>query len=95
MEPADRLEFTDEMLSLFDEEEGDVEFHLLARITLGGQPCAVFADPDDEEGLMIFSITIDPDGIETFNPVEDEDESEKVFYLYEAAFDDYSFGQAI
>ena len=27
-------------------------------------------------------------------PVMDEDESERVFYLYEAAFDDYEFGQA-
>ncbi|MCR4882725.1 MAG: DUF1292 domain-containing protein [Clostridiales bacterium] len=94
MNLKDSIVYTDENLSLFDEEEGEVEFHMVARVTLDGHQYAIFEDPEDEEGLLVFNAEMDEDDNETFNPVMDEDESERVFYLYEAAFDDYEFGQA-
>lgn len=93
MDLKDSIVYTDENLSLYDEEE-ELDFHMVARVTLGGHPYAIFEDPEDEESLMVFDIVEEEDGNETYNPVMDEEESERVFYLYEAAFDDYEFGQA-
>ena len=82
MNSKDSIVYTDEYYSLYDEEEGEVEFHMVARITLADKQYAVFEDPDDEESLMVF--TIEPD----------EEESERIFYLFEAAYDEYDFGEA-
>ena len=94
MNSKDSIVYTDEYYSLYDEEEGEVEFHMVARITLADKQYAVFEDPDDEESLMIFTSEPDEEDSESFQPVLDEEESERIFYLFEAAYDEYEFGQA-
>ena len=91
----DSIVYTDENLSLYDEEEGEIDFHMVGRITKDGRQYAIFEDPDDDEGLMVFYVDSTDDDNENFLPVEDEEESEQIFYLFEAAFDDYEFGSAI
>ena len=48
MNSKDSIVYTDEYYSLYDEEEGEVEFHMVARITLADKQYAVFEDPDDD-----------------------------------------------
>ncbi len=91
----DQIEYTDEYIPLFDDEDGnEIEFHMVARVTLGEISYAILEDPEDEEALMVFCVTCDEEGNESFEAVEDEEESEKVFYLFEACYDDYEVGQA-
>ena len=95
MAGKDRIEYTDERLTLTDEDGGDIEFHLVARIAWHGKDYAVLEDPEDEDGLMVFRVLPDEEGGERFEMVESETESEDIFYLYEACYSDYEVGEAI
>ncbi|MBQ9308148.1 MAG: DUF1292 domain-containing protein [Clostridia bacterium] len=91
----DTIVYTDEMLPLLDENAEEMPFHLVAHVTRNDKEYAVLEDPETEDGLMIFHVTPTEEGYEDFAPVESEEESEEIFYLFEAAFDDYEVGNAI
>ena len=91
----DRIDYTDEYLPLVDEDEEEVEFHLVARVTLHDRDYVVLEDPEDEDNLMVFACEKEEDGTENYTALDSEEESEEVFYLYEACFSDYEVGNAV
>ena len=91
----DTIVYTDETLPLLDENGEEMPFHLVARVSRNGKEYAVLEDPETEDGLMIFRVSPSEEGYEDFEPVDSEEESEEIFYLFEAAFDDYEVGNAI
>ena len=95
MDKQDRIDYTDDYLSLVDENGEETEFHMVARVTLRGRDYLVLEEPEDEESLIIFGCETDEDGFENYTALESEEESEEVFYLFEACYDDYEVGNAI
>ncbi len=91
----DRIVYTNDDVTLYDENDEEIEFHLVARITLHDTDYVVLEDPEDEDNLMIFYCVKEEDGTESYTAVDSEEESEEVFYLFEACYMDYEVGNAI
>ena len=80
----------------------DIAFDLLARLTRAGRQYVVLqevpeegAETDEEDVFVsIYEVTPAEDGGESLRFVEDEDESDEVFYLWQAENEDYEFCDA-
>ena len=90
----DLREPEDTVITLSDGEGGDYDFRLLARLEIDGIRYAVLEDPEEDGSVMIYRVTAGEDGSEAFEALETEEESERVFYLFQAEIEDYEFGEA-
>ncbi len=79
--------------TLVTEDDETIELEAEARIIMDGRIYLLLKDDEDEGGLMVFRIT-QQDGEEFISCVEDDRESEMVFYYYEACSEDYEFCDA-
>ncbi len=85
---------SDDRILLYDEDGEEIAFLPLGRLTLDGVEYALLEEEDDEGSVMVF--TVESDGEEdVYTPAEDEDESERIFYLFQAEADDYDIGPAV
>ena len=90
-----------ERIVLTSETGEDIEFNLLARLTRAGRQYVVLQEApeegdeaDEEVFVSIYEVTPAEDGGESLRFVEDEDESDEVFYLWQADNEDYEFCDA-
>ncbi len=84
---------TDDRILLYDENGEEMAFIPLGRLCLNGKEYALLEDEEDEGSVMVFTVEADG-GEDVYSPVEDEDECEEVFYLFQAESDDYEIGPA-
>ncbi len=83
----------DDRILLYDEDGEEAAFLPLGRLTLDGIDYALLEEEGDEDSVMVFTVEKE-DGEDVYLPVEDEDECERVFYLFQAEADDYEIGPA-
>ncbi len=81
-------------LFLTDDEGNEIEFRELGRIDLDGREYVFLEDPEDEGSVLVFRAE-DDSGEEVLSPVEDEDECENAFMMFQAEADDYEIGPAV
>lgn len=84
---------SDDRILLYDDDGEEMAFLPLGRLNLNGKEYALLEDEEDEGSVMVFTVETDG-GEDVYIPVEDEDESEEVFYLFQAEADDYEVGPA-
>ena len=75
---------TEEIIEMEDEDGNVIRMRVLDRLSLKDTDYIVVHDEEDEdeEGVMIFRLGEDEEGYETFEPIDDEDELDEVFYLF-------------
>ena len=85
----------EEIITLYDEEEGEIPFRVVGRMEWKGGNYALLQDAEDgEAGIMVFQVTPGEDGTEDYDFVEDDELSDDVFYYWQAERDDYEFADA-
>lgn len=84
----------EEIITLTDDEGEDISFRVLAHMEVDGKDYLVLEDIDEDGSVMIFEVTQAEDGTDTLNPVEDEDECQRVFDYFQADCEDYEFCDA-
>ena len=90
----DSIRIVDEILPMVDEEDEVVNLNLVCYIVKDNKDYALCLDPEDEEGILVFSVSQDEDGYDFYEPLEDFDLAEQLFYLYDAHSERYEFGPA-
>ena len=75
---------TEEIIEMEDEDGNVIRMRVLDRLSLKDTDYIVVHDEEDEdeEGVMIFRLGEDEEGYEAFEPIDDEDELDEVFYLF-------------
>lgn len=84
----------EDILKLTDEDGEEASFRQLCRFDLNGKTYLVLEDLEEEDSVMIFTVSADEDGEELLCAVTDEDESEEAFYYFQTEEDGYEFGPA-
>ncbi|ABP67191.1 DUF1292 domain-containing protein [Caldicellulosiruptor changbaiensis] len=88
--------FADNVVTLVDEEGREISFEMLDKVNYNGNDYIVLLpleeiEKEDEEAEVIILRIEDRDGEEVYVGVEDEEELENVFEIFQSRFDDEDF----
>ncbi|ADL42672.1 protein of unknown function DUF1292 [Caldicellulosiruptor obsidiansis OB47] len=88
--------FTDNIVTLVDEEGREISFEMLDKVNYNGNDYIVLLpleemEKEDEEAEVVILRIEDRDGEEVYVGVEDEEELENVFEIFQSRFDDEDF----
>lgn len=88
--------FADNVVTLVDEEGKEISFEMLDRVNYEGNDYIVLLpieemENEDEEAEVIILRIEDRDGEEVYVGVEDEEELENVFEIFQSRFEDEDF----
>ncbi|ACM60251.1 uncharacterized protein DUF1292 [Caldicellulosiruptor bescii] len=88
--------FADNVVTLVDEEGREISFEMLDRVNYNGNDYIVLLpleemEKEDEEAEVVILRIEDRDGEEVYVGVEDEEELENVFEIFQSRFDDEDF----
>lgn len=90
----------DSIITLTDEDGNDVDFILLDAITMDEKNYVVLIPAEDEdpeaeeEEVLIMRVDTDENGEDFFTGVDDEEEAQRVFEIFQTDEEDYEFGDA-
>ncbi|WAM33092.1 DUF1292 domain-containing protein [Caldicellulosiruptor morganii] len=88
--------FADNVVTLVDEEGREISFEMLDKVNYNGNDYIVLLpleeiEKEDEEAEVVILRIEDRDGEEVYVGVEDEEELENVFEIFQSRFDDEDF----
>ncbi|ADQ07300.1 protein of unknown function DUF1292 [Caldicellulosiruptor hydrothermalis 108] len=88
--------FADNVVTLVDEEGREISFEMLDKVNYNGNDYIVLLpleemEKEDEEAEVVILRIEDRDGEEVYVGVEDEEELENVFEIFQSRFDEEDF----
>lgn len=90
------MDMFDNVVTLVDEEGREISFEMLDKVNYNGNDYIVLLpleemEKEDEEAEVVILRIEDRDGEEVYVGVEDEEELENVFEIFQSRFDDEDF----
>ncbi|ADQ40641.1 protein of unknown function DUF1292 [Caldicellulosiruptor acetigenus I77R1B] len=90
------MDMFDNVVTLVDEEGREISFEMLDKVNYNGNDYIVLLpleemEKEDEEAEVVILRIEDRDGEEVYVGVEDEEELENVFEIFQSRFDEEDF----